>query len=192
MILTVTLNPAIDVTYHVDALVPGATHRVSRVDERLGGKGVNVAGVLTQLGVPVLTTGLMHDGPPSFTPIAASPRRTVVVTDGRDATGFWEPGPAVTPEEWAFFTAQFANMLPDFKVVVFSGSLPAGLPDHTYASLIGLARFAGCKTILDTSGPPLTHGFAAAPDIIKPNTSELAALLPASPPASHQVDLGVV
>src|SRR5215218_6025860 len=130
MILTVTLNPAIDVTYHVPALVPGQTHRVARVDERLGGKGINVASVLAQLDVPVRSTGLLRDGPPLFAPIAAPPRRTVVVADGREATGFWEPGLTVTPEEWAGFVAHYVTLLPDTKVVVLSGSLPTGPPDH--------------------------------------------------------------
>jgi tagatose 6-phosphate kinase len=173
VILTVTLNPALDITYHVEAMVPGATHRVSRVDERLGGKGVNVACVLEQLGEAVVATGLLHEGPPAFTPIAAHPRRTVVVTDGRDATGFWEPGPVVTAAEWAAFTANFAGLAAAARVVVFAGSLPSGLPEDAYASLIRLARAAGCRTILDTSGTALAHGFAAGPDVVKPNTAEL-------------------
>ena len=181
MILTVTLNPAIDITYHVDALTPGATHRVSRVDERLGGKGVNVASVLQQLGEAVTLTGLLHEGPPHFTPIAAHPRRTVVVTDGRDATGFWEPGPVVSAAEWATFTEDFARLAAAARVVVFSGSLPSGLPDHAYASLIRLSLSAGCLTILDTSGPALAHGFAAGPDIVKPNATELPHLIARSP-----------
>jgi tagatose 6-phosphate kinase len=180
VILTVTLNPAIDVTYHVDALVPGATHRVSRVDERLGGKGVNVASVLSQLVEPVVATGLLRDGPEGFTPIAAAPRRTVVVTDGRDATGFWEPGPVVTPAEWAAFTVAFAHLAASARVVVLSGSLPGGLPDHAYASLIGLARSAGCRTILDTSGAALTHGIVGGPDIVKPNAAERQHLPPSA------------
>ena len=182
MILTVTLNPAIDVTYHVASLRPGETHRVSRVDERLGGKGINVASVLAQLDVPVRSTGLLRDGPPLFSPIAAAPRRTVVVADGREATGFWEPGPVVTAEEWADFVAHYVTLLPEAKVVVLSGSLPCGLPDHAYASLIGLARHAGCATILDTSGAALRLGLLANPDIVKPNTTELADLTAAPPP----------
>ncbi len=176
MILTVTLNPAIDITYHVTQLRPGQTHRVSRVDERLGGKGINVASVLSQLGVPALATGLLRDGPPSFSPIAAPPRRTVAVTDGVDATGFWEQGPTVSADEWAAFQAHFARLLPGAAVVVLSGSLPPGLPDAAYGSLIALAREAGAKTILDSSGLALAWGVAAAPDIVKPNAAELAEL----------------
>lgn len=225
MILTVTLNPALDLTYHVDALTPGATHRVSRVDERLGGKGVNVASVLAQLGEPTLMTGLLADTaipaalpatalgtplagtpatgldapspsdaahaaatpitgvtappPASFNPISGATRRTVVVTDGRDATGFWEPGPTVHPHEWAAFLDHFERLLPEARVVTLSGSLPGGLKPGAYAELIAIARDAGAKTILDTSGTALTRGLAAAPDIVKPNAAERADLGPA-------------
>jgi tagatose 6-phosphate kinase len=173
LILTVTLNPAIDLTYRVGELKPGETHRVSRVDERLGGKGVNVASVLTQLGVPVVATGLLRDGPPAFFPIAGATRRTVVVTDGRQATGFWEPGPMITQPEWEGFIAHFSLLLKESTIVVLSGSLPGGLPDDAYARLIRLCRTAGVPSILDTSGAALRHGVAAGPDLVKPNASEL-------------------
>jgi len=176
LILTVTLNPAIDLTYHVGELKPGETHRVSRVDERLGGKGVNVASVLAQLGVPTISTGLLRDGPPTFFPIAGATRRTVVVTDGRDATAFWEPGPIVTKQEWEGFTAHFSLLLKQSRVVVLSGSLPRGLPDDAYASLIRLCRAAGAASILDTSGTALRHGVAAGPDVVKPNAAEIGEL----------------
>lgn len=176
MILTVTLNPAIDLTYQVGELNPGETHRVSRVGERLGGKGVNVASVLSQLGVPAMATGLLRDGPPAFFPIAGAARRTVVVTDGRDATAFWEPGPVITAAEWEGFKAHFSLLLKQSTVVVLSGSLPGGLPDDAYAWLIGLCRAAGVASILDSSGSALRRGVAAGPDIVKPNADELADL----------------
>jgi tagatose 6-phosphate kinase len=182
LILTVTLNPAIDLTYHVSELKPGETHRVSRVDERLGGKGVNVASVLAQLGVPVVATGLLRDGPPTFFPIAGATRRTVVVTDGRDATGFWEPGPVVTPNEWEGFKAHFSLLLKQSRVVVLSGSLCGGLPDDAYATLISLCRAAGVASILDSSGAALRHGVAAGPDIVKPNEAEIEDMSQAGEP----------
>src|SRR5687768_15218596 len=99
MILTVTLNPALDLTYRVDALVPHGTHRVAEVAERPGGKGLNVAAVLHALGEPVLATGLLGGGtgnrvtallaaegvPAAFGPIADETRRTVAVADHHDA-----------------------------------------------------------------------------------------------------------
>ncbi|SNY65923.1 1-phosphofructokinase family hexose kinase [Paractinoplanes atraurantiacus] len=194
MIVTVTLNPALDLTYGIDALVPHGTHRVSTVAERPGGKGLNVARVLHALGEPVLATGLLggHTGtrvaslldtagvPTSFLPVSGETRRTVAVVDGTDATGFWEPGPVIPPGEWSRFGAHFRDLLPRASVVALCGSLPPGLPDDAYASLIHLATAAGVRTVLDTSGPPLRHGLRASPTITKPNTTELAELVASS------------
>ena len=187
MIVTVTLNPALDLTYTVDALVPHATHRVAHVAERAGGKGLNVAGVLHALGEPVLATGLLGGAtgaavsakatvPHSFTTIGGETRRTVTVLDRVDATGLWEPGPVVTGEEWAAFLAHYATLVKDAAVVVLSGSLPQGLPLDAYAELIRLAHRYRCRSVLDTSGEALRLGAAAGPDIVKPNADELAAL----------------
>ncbi|GAA2605233.1 1-phosphofructokinase family hexose kinase [Paractinoplanes durhamensis] len=192
MIVTVTLNPALDLTYAVDALVPYGTHRVATVAERPGGKGLNVARVLHQLGEPVLATGLLggatgtrvaellrHEGVRSgFVRIGGETRRTVAVVDGSDATGFWEPGPTITPAEWALFLAEFRELLGPATVVTLSGSLPPGVPLDAYAVLIAHAKRAGVPTLLDTSGPALRHGLLAAPAMAKPNAEELAALAP--------------
>jgi tagatose 6-phosphate kinase len=143
MILTVTLNPALDITYRVPSVHLGETHRVTTVRQRAGGKGVNVARVLAELGEEVLATGL-----------AGSPvRRTVVVTDGVEATGFWEPGPRVTSEEWAAFQTHYAALVGRAAVVVLSGSVPPGVPVDAYADLIRAAQLLNVPSILDTSGP---------------------------------------
>lgn len=189
MIVTVTLNPALDLTYTVDALVPHRTHRVGRVAERAGGKGLNVAGVLHALGEPVLATGMLGGAtgaavgartrvPHSFTTIGGETRRTVTVLDRVDATGLWEPGPVVTDEEWAAFRAHYETLVRDAVVVVLSGSLPRGLPVDAYAQLIRLAARYRCRSVLDTSGDALRLGAAAGPDVVKPNAHELDALGP--------------
>ncbi|MDG6107499.1 1-phosphofructokinase family hexose kinase [Dactylosporangium aurantiacum] len=184
-----TLNPALDLTYTVDALVPHATHRVGQVAERAGGKGLNVAGVLHALGEPVLATGLLGGAtgaavaartrpPHRFTTIAGETRRTVTVLDGVDATGLWEPGPVVTGEEWAAFRTLYTDLVRGAAVVVLSGSLPQGLPVDAYAQLVRLARRYDCRSVLDTSGAALRLGAAAGPDVVKPNADELRALGP--------------
>jgi tagatose 6-phosphate kinase len=203
VILTVTLNPALDLTYRVDALVPHGTHRVAAVAERPGGKGLNVAAVLHSLGEPVLATGLLGGStggrvtallagegvPASFVPIAQETRRTVAVADHDDATGFWEPGPRVTAGEWAAFVAHFRSLLGGVAVVALSGSLPPGVPIDGYATLIRLASDAGVRTVLDTSGEALRHGLTAAPDLAKPNAAELAALISAGDPVSTSLQV---
>jgi tagatose 6-phosphate kinase len=190
MILTVTLNPALDTTYAVDAVAVGSTHRVRAVELRAGGKGLNVTRVLATLGVPVLATGLLGgdngnriealldtDGiAASFQPIAGESRRTVVVTDGAGATGFWEPGPQVSTAEWDTFVGHFRRCLERASGVVLAGSLPPGLADGSYAELISIAREAGTGVVLDTDGSALRMGLLAGPTVVKPNRAELSAV----------------
>jgi tagatose 6-phosphate kinase len=191
VILTVTLNPALDLTYTVDELRPHTTHRVRAVHERPGGKGLNVAGVLHAQGEPVLATGLLGGAtgarvqalldaaglPSAFAPIAGETRRTVTIADAADATGLLEPGPVVGRSEWSAFLGRYHALLGTAAVVVLSGSLPPGLPAESYAVLIRAAREHGTRTVLDTSGEPLRCGLAAGPDLVKPNAAELAGLL---------------
>jgi tagatose 6-phosphate kinase len=190
MILTVTLNPALDLTYGVARLVGGATHRVDTVSARAGGKGVNVARVLRALDAPVLATGLLGGATGDqiatllrestvdfdFTPIGGESRRTVVVAEPGTATGFWEAGPEVSTPEWREFLARFAALTARARVVVLAGSLPPGVPDDAYARLTELARAAGARVLLDADGPALRAGLPAGPDVVKPNRAELAEL----------------
>lgn len=184
MILTVTLNAALDVTYQVDDVRPGATHRVREVRARPGGKGVNVAAVLTQLGEPVTATGFaggeLAARLPGFVPIAADSRRTVTVVSVQDASAtlFNEPGPVIDPGEWDALLEQFDRLAAQARVVVLSGSLPRGLPPDAYARLIGRSPV---PVILDTDGDPLRHGIDAGPALVKPNADELARLLGRKP-----------
>lgn len=191
MILTVTPNLALDLTYEVTRLIPGATHRVGRVRQRAGGKGVNVARVLRALGATPVIAGLAG-GPTgtairaelaeagfaeALTPIAGESRRTVAIVSEMDAepTMFTEPGPVVSAAEWANLRARVAQAAAPADVVVLSGSLPPGVPEDGYAQLIQLVRDLGVRTILDTSGPALLAGLEAKPDLVKPNAAELRA-----------------
>lgn len=193
MILTVTLNTALDITYRVTSLRPHAEHRVSEVVERPGGKGVNVARVLAALGYGVTVTGFAG-GPtgqvlrerlastPGITdalvPVAGATRRTVAVVDRLtgDTTQLNEPGPHIGAAEWAAFLRTYDTLLADASAVALCGSLPPGVPVGAYAGLIRLARSAGVPVLLDTGGEPLRRGIAARPDIVKPNALELAEL----------------
>jgi len=188
MIMTVTLNPALDVTYAVEELVRGREHRVGQVGARAGGKGINVARVLADLGQPVRATGLLGGRTGEqigaelsasrvdarFVAVAGESRRTIAVVDGGGATGLWEPGPTVTEAEWRSFVEAFVDLLDGVDVVVFAGSLPPGIPADAYAELTRLARRAGAQVILDADGRPLAEGLRAEPDVVKPNRSELA------------------
>ncbi|MFI8961956.1 1-phosphofructokinase family hexose kinase [Streptomyces sp. NPDC053493] len=196
MIVTVTLNAALDITHHVDRLLPHAAHRVRDVGARAGGKGVNVSRVLHTLGRPTLVTGLAGGPtgeavrrdldraglPQRLTPISGETRRTVAVVDAHtgDTTTLLEPGPAVRPDEWRSFLACFDEILdgsrgvPGPLAVVLSGSLPPGVPEDAYATLVLAARARGVPAVLDTSGPALHRALPAGPALVKPNADELA------------------
>ncbi|MEU2570662.1 1-phosphofructokinase family hexose kinase [Streptomyces althioticus] len=192
MILTVTLNAALDVTYGVDSLRPRTSHRVGAVHRRAGGKGVNVARVLAGRGRAVTVTGLAGGptgaliredlrGVPGLrdelVPVSGESRRTVTVVSGDDgdATVFNERGPQVGPAEWRAFTDRFAELVREASVVALCGSLPPGLPSDAYARLISRASRSGVPSVLDTSGAPLLDALDARPDVVKPNAAELAA-----------------
>ncbi|MFK4145817.1 1-phosphofructokinase family hexose kinase [Streptomyces sp. NPDC004065] len=193
MILTVTLNTAVDITYRVPSLRPHSSHRVSEVTERPGGKGVNAARVLAALGHEVTVTGfaggttggelrgLLARVPgvtDALVPVAGPTRRTIAVVDERtgDTTQLNEPGPVVSPAEWSAFQDVYEDLLGSVSAVALCGSLPPGLPVGAYAGLVRTARAAGVPVLLDTSGEALRRAVAARPDLVKPNADELAEL----------------
>ncbi|MDC0772536.1 1-phosphofructokinase family hexose kinase [Streptomyces sp. HD] len=193
MILTVTLNTALDITYRVRALRPHASHRVSEVTERPGGKGLNVARVLAALGHEVTVTGFAGGATgrvvqgqltaapgvvDALVPVTGATRRTIAVVDELtgDTTQLNEPGPTVTPAEWSAFQEAYEGLLASASAVALCGSLPPGVPVGAYATLVRSAKAAGVPVLLDTAGEALRRGIAARPDLIKPNADELAEL----------------
>lgn len=192
MILTVTLNTALDITYRTAALTPHTTNRVAEVSERPGGKGLNVARVLSALGHETVVAGfaggrtgdalrelLAAEGPSdALVSIAGTTRRTIAVVDEAtgDTTQLNEPGPTVTPAEWAAFLTSYEGLAARADAVALCGSLPPGIHVGAYAELVRLARAANRPVLLDTSGEPLRRGIAARPDLVKPNAAELAQL----------------
>jgi tagatose 6-phosphate kinase len=189
MILTVTLNLALDVTYHVPRIAVDRAHRVADVAQRAGGKGVNVARVLHARGRETLVCGLAGGAtgdvaraelgaagmPEALGRIAGETRRTLTVVDESrgSATSFWEPGPTVSAEEWGRFLASFDGLLDGTRAVVLSGSLPSGVPSEAYALLCERAARAEVPVLLDADGDALRLGLPARPAIVKPNREEL-------------------
>ncbi|WP_409495512.1 1-phosphofructokinase family hexose kinase [Amycolatopsis sp. cmx-11-12] len=195
MIVTVTPNTALDVTYTVDGLRPGDVHRAREVRYRAGGKGVNVARVLHALGADVravLTAGGATGAaveedlaaakiPVDVVPIGGETRRTTtVLADDGSVTLLNEPGPRLADGEWQAFAAAVRARKPD--VLVCSGSLPPGAGG--YAELFGDA-----PSILDTSGEALLAGLAGRPSVVKPNADELREVTGLRDPVSAAAEL---
>ncbi|MFI7410498.1 1-phosphofructokinase family hexose kinase [Streptomyces sp. NPDC049627] len=205
MILTVTLNTALDITYRVRELRPHASHRVSEVTERPGGKGLNVARVLAALGHEVTVTGFAGGATgrvvqerltqtpgvvDALVPVTGATRRTIAVVDDHtgDTTQLNEPGPTIAPAEWSAFQEAYEDLLTSASAVALCGSLPPGVPVGAYAGLVRSAKAADVPVLLDTSGEALRRGVAARPDIIKPNADELAELTGSHEPSRATQD----
>ncbi|WP_293784680.1 hexose kinase [uncultured Aeromicrobium sp.] len=189
MILTVTCNPALDISYELPSLTPGAVHRVARVKEVAGGKGVNVARVLHQLGRSTRLTGLAtgsfnedlrFDGLDArFVEVLPSVRRTLVIVEESGATtSLWEPGPQAPALAADALEQRVNEQLADATGLVVSGSLPRGVDASVPTRLAQLAHAAGLPAVLDLDGAPLHHAVTQrAPALLMPNIDELTGLL---------------
>lgn len=192
MILTVTLNPSIDISYQLEDLAIDTVNRVIDVRKTPGGKGLNVARVLNDLGESVSASGciggelgdfIVHHLPETiekrFFKIAGDTRNCIAILHDGKQTEILEQGPLVDPDEADGFVNHFKYILDGVDVVTMSGSLPAGMPDDYYGRLIRLANVFGKKTVLDCSGNALKSVLEGddKPTVIKPNRDELAQLL---------------
>lgn len=186
MIVVLTPNPAVDVTYRVAEQRIGETQRVLDVARRPGGKGVNVARVLAAEGfdtrsvLPLGTTGAgawladALDVPAVVVPIGDETRTTVtVVDDAHHPTMLGEPGPAVTPAEWDAVTDAVADAVRGAAAFVVSGSLPRGTDPEVVGRWVRAAREAGALAVVDVAGAALLAAADAGADVCKPNREEL-------------------
>jgi 1-phosphofructokinase family hexose kinase len=193
MIVTVTLNTAIDKTLSVPNFRLGRRHRTVEQTTMPGGKGVNVARVLKTLGAPVIATGLA--GGPTGTRIVEQLTQLSVLTDfvrigeeSRTNTAVIDPttgeqteinerGPKVTLREVELFVDKLLYLAKGASVCVFAGSLPRDVDVDIYAHLIRELRRLGVLTVIDTDGEPLRRAMRAEPDIISPNVLEAEELV---------------
>ena len=192
MIVTVTLNPAVDKTCTTSSLMLGEVNRMRTVTNIAGGKGINVAKILRQYGYPVTAAGFLggYTGEfirqcmadihveDCFTQVQGETRTSInVLAEDGYVTEILEPGPVVSGQELEQFVKNFKETIKKCDFVVLSGSMAKGIPADIYKHLILIGKEAGVKTILDTSGEALLHGIEAAPYMIKPNQKELEYLV---------------
>jgi 1-phosphofructokinase/tagatose 6-phosphate kinase len=193
MIITVTLNAALDKTLEVPSFTPGRRHRT--VDQRTipGGKGVNIARAIKRLGQPVIATGVAGGSTGTrivealteesilnaFVRIREESRTNTAVLDPTTGqhTEINERGPAVSAQELELFRDKLLYLAQGASMCVFAGSLPRGVDPNVYCELIRDVRKLGVTTMLDTDGEPLRLAMKAEPDIVSPNELEAEELV---------------
>lgn len=193
MITVVGFSPAIDVTYTLNNLVPGSSHRVLSKTSKAGGKSVNVASVLNFLEVDhnlVLPLGgisgesiaqEMRDRGIMFTKLQVSKEtRTCIAIVANEATLLNEPPTPLSNYEQDLFEQLIIDSCQDSKIIVFSGSIPTSLSPEHFGRLIESMRERSVKVFVDCSGQWLLAAARAKADFIKPNQDELAELFPSS------------
>jgi 1-phosphofructokinase family hexose kinase len=188
LILTVTLNAAIDRSVAVPNFRLGRRHRAVEQSTVAGGKGVNVARALRLLGRPVLATGLAG-GPTGtriveqlteegvlndFTRIAEESRTNLAVIDptSGEQTEINERGPAVSPEDIDEFVEKLLYLAQGADFCVIAGSVPPGIDPDVYGQLVTELHRLEVPALLDTDGEPMRAGLRAAPAVVAPNAAE--------------------
>ena len=193
MIITVTLNAAIDKTLEVPSFTPGRRHRTVDQTTMPGGKGVNIARAIKRLGQPVIATGfaggatgarivealndesILND----FVRIYDESRTNTAVLDPTTGihTEINERGPAVSAAELEQFREKLLYLAQGASICVFAGSLPRGVDPDVYFSLIRDVRRLGVTTVIDSDGEPLRLSMRADPDLVSPNELEAEELV---------------
>ena len=190
MIVTICMNPSFDRTVTVDALTIGGTNRIRSARTDVGGKGVNVARVLTRLGMDARCVGLagqenyalfrrMLDDeniPCRFVTVSGSVRTNtkVVSLSGLPVTELNEPGFAVGAEELKNFADMVEREAQEADWCILTGSLPGGCGPACYLNLMNRLK---ARCVLDAFGPALLEGLQARPYLVKPNQEELSLTL---------------
>ena len=191
-ILTLTLNPALDITVSLDRLQAGAVNRSQAQHSHAAGKGLNVAQVLADLGHSVTVGGFLgQDNLQPFEALIAQrgfadcfvrvPGETrsnikLVEADGR-VTDINGQGPQVDEAARNDLLHRLAQVAPGHDAVVVAGSLPRGISPGWLRELLQMLKVQGLKVALDSSGEALRAGLQAAPWLVKPNTDELGEVL---------------
>ncbi len=205
MILTVTLNAAIDRTYRIDGFALDVVNRPQESWIVAGGKGINVARVVHRLGGNVVATGLLggHNGEfiaaaladegvrGEFVRVAGESRTCIAAVDHtrKSQTEINEIGPTISEAELTAFNDRYCELLDELRphYVTLSGSVPSGVPESVYRDMIGCARDYGALCVLDSSSDPLRQGVTAEPWMVKPNMAELEHLSGMSAHTPHEV-----
>lgn len=193
LILTITLNPSVDISYKLEHFMMDTVNRVEDVSKTAGGKGLNVSRVLHQLGEDVAASGFLGGSLGSFirteiakreiqdffVEIQGATRNCIAVIHDGQQTEILESGPVISEHEADLFLDVFTEYVQRVDIVTISGSMPKGLADDFYTKIIRIANKHNTPVLLDTKGELLGHTLTSEskPYLIKPNKDELADLL---------------
>lgn len=193
MILTVTMNPAIDKTVTIPTLVRGGLNRIQTIETDIGGKGINVSKTIRALGGQSVALGFAggRNGAfiektlrgmgicTAFLPVDGETRcNTKIVEESGAVTELNEPGPEIgeaAVEAFLQMLETYPERAEEKTILVLSGSLPKGVEPDIYAKIIKTAHTKGSKVLLDADGEAFRAAIEAVPDMIKPNRAELEA-----------------
>lgn len=188
MIVTVTMNPAIDKTVEIDTLLPGGLNRIKKVEYDAGGKGINVSKTIRELGGISIATGFLGGNAGKtienvlndkniqndFLWVDGETRtNTKVFEESGAVTELNEPGPVISKEQMEELLKKLEGYANEKTLFILAGSIPNGVDKHVYADIIRMAHAKGAKVLLDADGELFRNSLPAGPDIIKPNRVEL-------------------
>lgn len=193
MILTITANPSIDISYNIDNLKIDDVNRVMEVKKDAGGKGVHVSYVLNELGEEVSNSGFVggkfgefiekrldqrkisHD----FIKLEDETRNCIAIIHNKNQTEILEKGPFVSKEKEDEFLKHLKEISENLDIINISGSLPYGLDYTFYQKIIEFAKENNIFVSLDTSGETLKNLVRGRikPDLIKPNEKEIVDII---------------
>lgn len=188
MIITLTMNPAIDKTVEIDRLAQGGLNRIKKVEYDAGGKGINVSKTIRELGGESIATGFLgsaageliasllaeKDLRNDFIRVDGETRtNTKILENNGMVTELNEPGPEIPPESLGELLRRLEGYAGEQTLFVLSGSIPGGIDKNIYADIIRLVHKKGAKVLLDADGEVFRNAVEAGPDMIKPNRAEL-------------------
>lgn len=188
MIVTVTMNPAIDKTVEIDRLQPGGLNRIQKVEYNAGGKGINVSKTIHELGGESIATGFIGSNAGKTIETVLNERgirndfiwvegetrtNTKVFETNGAVTELNEPGPAITEEQLEELIQKLERYADEQTLFILAGSIPNGVDKKIYSRIIQRVHNKGAKVLLDADGELFRNSLEAGPDIIKPNRVEL-------------------
>lgn len=191
-ILTLTLNPALDLTVELTSLRLGEVNRSEALHVHAAGKGINVAQVLADLGHELTVAGFLGNDNSdrfdalfaersfidAFVRVPGETRRNIKLAEtGGRITDVNGAGPQVSDEDQQLLLERLEQIAPGHDVVIVAGSLPRGVSPQWLQALLERLVALGLKVVLDTSGAALRAGLTTQPWLIKPNTDELGEVL---------------